>query len=326
MSSTGRNTARLFYRLVSAGISPIVGASAQQRLAIVNYHRVLPDTDLMRPNSPTRAVFQWQMQLLADCMNVLPLDEALQLQARGELPHRAVAITFDDGYADNADIAYPVLKELGLSATIFVATAFSTGGIMWNDAIIEFFRDADPGIYTVNGSDYRLGDAPDERRATIAALIRDIKHLPQAERQQLVNQLVAGHVSDLSPLMMNADQLRSLDPACITLGAHTVNHPILESIDDEQAAFEIRQSKQTIEQITGRPVTLFAYPNGVPGTDFSQRHVQLLKQSGFSAAVTTQRGVAGTNCDRYLLPRFTPWDKTPLRFLIRLLENYRRAI
>ncbi len=307
-------------------LSPLTGASGRQRLAIVNYHRVLPEADPMHPNSPTRDTFRWHMAVLARHMNVLSLERALTLQARGQLPDRALCITFDDGYADNAEIAYPILREFGLSATIFVATAFTAGGMMWNDAIIEFFRIAPLGSsHRINGELYSIGETADSRRSTAAMVIRDIKHLPQHQRQDVVARLLASAPAEHPSLMMNAEQLRSLDPSVVTLGAHTVNHPILQSIDAQQAAFEIAESRRVIEDVCGYPVRLFAYPNGVPGRDFSPAHVELLRQFEFSAAVTTERGVASPGCDRYLLPRFTPWDKTPLRFLLRLLENYRRV-
>ncbi len=325
--ATGSQTGSTWLgKLITTALARATGANGRQYLAMVNYHRVLAEADPMRPNSPTQATFRWQMQLLAGHMNVLPVELAVTLQAKGQLPDRAICITFDDGYADNATVAYPVLRDLGLPATIFVATAFTAGGIMWNDAIIEFFRDAAAGTYTINGVRYNLQEEVESRRRCATEVIHGIKHLPQQQRQLIVDELVASASSTTAPPMMNAEQLKDLDPALITLGAHTVNHPILESIDDRQATDEISRSRQVIEQISGRPVNLFAYPNGVPDRDFSARHVAMLREQGFLAAVTTRKGVASPTCDRYLLPRFTPWDKTPLRFLTRLLENYRHAL
>ena len=73
--------------------------------------------------------------------------------------------------------------------------------------------------------------------------------------------------------------------------------------------------------MTGQPVTLFAYPNGRPGRDYGDGHVQMVKDAGFQAAVSTRWAPAMRDSDPFQLPRFTPWDVTPGRFLARLLAN-----
>jgi hypothetical protein len=92
-------------------------------------------------------------------------------------------------------------------------------------------------------------------------------------------------------------------------------------MDVTAASAEIRTSKAQLEAITGAPVTLFAYPNGKPGRDYHKEHVDIVRQAGFEAAVSTAAGVANISSDPYQLPRFRPWDKTPGRFLLRLLHN-----
>jgi len=90
----------------------------------------------------------------------------------------------------------------------------------------------------------------------------------------------------------------------------------------EEGGFrEIRASKRRLEEITGKPVTLFAYPNGKPSRDYRREHVGMAREMGFEAAVTTAWGVAHAASDPYQLPRFTPWDRTPGRFVLRLFHN-----
>src|SRR6185295_2112486 len=90
------------------------------------------------------AAFDWQMECLSRCFRVLPLSEAVERLRQGTLPGRAACVTFDDGYADNAEVALPILRRHGLCATFFVATGFLDGGIMFNDRVIEAVRGA-PG-------------------------------------------------------------------------------------------------------------------------------------------------------------------------------------
>ena len=109
------------------------------------------------------------------------------------------------------------------------------------------------------------------------------------------------------------------------IGGHTVTHPILARLPSSAARTEIVQGREQLESLLGAPVTLFAYPNGKPGQDYLPEHVAMVRELGFSAAVATAWGAASATTDAWQLPRFTPWDKTPARFMVRLLWNYRQA-
>ena len=126
-------------------------------------------------------------------------------------------------------------------------------------------------------------------------------------------------------LMLTSKQLKHLYDSGMEIGAHTVQHPILFSVDAREARKEIETSRADIESIIGSPVTLFAYPNGKPSIDYSQRDVDLVRELGFEAAVSTAWGVGTAGADRWQLPRFTPWDRSRFRFVLRLIDNYRRT-
>jgi hypothetical protein len=89
-----------------------------------------------------------------------------------------------------------------------------------------------------------------------------------------------------------------------------------------EAREEIVAGKQRLEQIIDREIRLFAYPNGVPGADYDRHHVELAREAGFDAAVSTAWGAASATADVYQLPRVAPWDQTPARFCARLLHSY----
>ena len=124
---------------------------------------------------------------------------------------------------------------------------------------------------------------------------------------------------------MRAEQVRALHAAGMEIGAHTVTHPILARLDSAAARKEIIAGKEQLEGIVGAPVTLFSYPNGKPVTDYSAEHVAMARDIGFKAAVSTAWGIATREADLYQLPRFTPWDKTPARFALRLVRNMLRT-
>ena len=291
-------------------------------LSILIFHRVLATPDPLFPEEMDQAAFARRMQWLKASYKVLPLLDAVRLARAGRLPARAAAITFDDGYANNATEALPVLRQLGLCATFFVATGFLDGGRMWNDSIIELVRRSpqpwlDASVVGLGG--LPLTDLAARRRA-IALLLKVLKYLPLAQRGQAVQSLVhAARCALPDDLMMRSSQVKQLRHAGMEIGGHTVNHPILAALDDLAARDEIVAGKQTLENLLGSQVPLFAYPNGGPGTDFLARDVALVRAAGFEGAVTTSSG--GGHCDLWQLPRFTPWDRREVRFNLRMARN-----
>ncbi len=297
------------------------------RLSIAIFHRVLAEPDPIFPDELDRAGFDRVCAWLAAWFEVLPLDEAVRRLVRGELPPRALAITFDDGYADNHDVALPVLRAHGLPATFFIATGYLDGGRMWNDTVVESVRRCAAGELDLRGLELPLPDAfrldsAAARRAAIDALLLATKYLPPAERLAAVGRIAERAGAALpSTLMMSSAQVRAMADAGMQIGAHTVSHPILARLDDGQALDEMVRSKARLEELLARPVTLFAYPNGRPGRDYLPRDVALAQQAGFVAAVSTSPGAARRGDDPFQLPRFTPWDRTRLAFGARMARN-----
>jgi len=311
-------------RLPLSALSP---AGHDGRLTILIFHRVLAEADPLFPEVPDRMAFESRMRWVRGWFNVLPLTEALDALYAGAVPARALAITFDDGYADNETNALPILKRLGLTATFFVSTGFLDGGCMWNDRIIEAIRTTDRaelGLASIGLRQLSLATV-DARRRAIDELLPTIKHL-EPERRLAMTEAIAGIAGATSPPtpMMTREQVRSLQAGGMTIGAHTVNHPILKRIDRRSALDEMSASKIELERLIGSTVDLFAYPNGVPDEDYGAEHAAMVRECGFRAAVTTAPGAASMRSDRYQLPRFAPWDRTRLRYGFRLLANLQR--
>ncbi|NBC48490.1 MAG: polysaccharide deacetylase family protein [Gammaproteobacteria bacterium] len=310
-------------RAIAGRLSP---AGPRARLSILIYHRVFARPDALLPSEPDAETFRWQLRVLASLFTVLPLSDAVERLAQGTLPARAACITFDDGYADNATVALPVLRELGLPATFFVATGYLDGGMMFNDQVLETLRRVPDG--TLDWPEVGLGQREirnDQDRKQIAAeLIQRLKHLDPVERAEQAQAIAERSLEPLpDDLMMTSAQVRELSAAGMTIGGHTQTHPILARTADEQARKEIADGREALEGLLGEPVRLFAYPNGKPGQDYDARHVAIVRECGFDAAVSTAWGVSTSKSDRYQLARFTPWDQTPGRFALRLVRNLR---
>jgi len=321
---------RLPTALAARAFVQAVSPNSAQRLSILIYHRVLAAPDPLRPAEPTRETFRWQMEAIDRVFNVLPLVEAVTRLRERSLPPRAAAITFDDGYADNAELALPLLRELGIPATVFVASGFLNGGRMFNDTVIEVVRRLPGNSVNLDGlaiagvSGVRAIADERDRRALVAELLPHFKYAAPEQREPMLRRLTALAPGPLPDgLMMSDDQVRALHRAGVGIGAHTVTHPILANLDDDRVRSELRDSRQYLESLIEAPVELFAYPNGKPGEDYSQRDVELVRATGFAAAVSTRPQPAEPRSDPYQLPRFTPWGRTPTRFLARLALSRR---
>jgi peptidoglycan/xylan/chitin deacetylase (PgdA/CDA1 family) len=291
----------------------------QVPLSILIYHRVAARPDPLFPEEVDARRFEQHLRLLTRWFRVIPLSEAVRRLRERTLPSRAACITFDDGYADNAEVALPILQRFGVTATFFVASGFLDGGCMWNDAVIEVVRNAPGERLNLSRSGFGTYDIAClvRRRAVIDMLLAALKYLPPEERLDRVKSMARR----FTPTMLSSDQLLALHRAGMGIGAHTVSHPILTAISNADARAEIANSRARLEEIIQAPVRLFAYPNGRPGQDFEKRHTNMLRAQGFDAAVTTARGAARPGTDPFQLPRFTPWDRSSSRFLLRMGRN-----
>nr|WP_229520728.1 MULTISPECIES: polysaccharide deacetylase family protein [unclassified Massilia] len=308
----------------TAGNALAPAEAGKRRLCIVNYHRILHKPDPLLDSEPTVDTFRWQMDLLASCFNVLPLGEAITRLGNGSLPPRAVAITFDDGYRTVHELALPILRERGLPATVFVTSGhIEDESSMWNDVILEAVRrshDSAIDLRDIGMDVYPLADTA-QCKASAAAMTERCKYLTPEARDTMLRRLQQLAREDLTQhLMLTADMIRELMQYRIEIGGHTVTHPILARLDDDRAFREIADGKHHLERVTGRPVELFAYPNGKQGVDFDQRHVEMVKSAGYRAAFTTAVGAASGRDHPYQLPRSRPWDARPLMFALRLLR------
>ncbi len=318
--------------IASLALGPLLSllspAGRRARLSILIYHRVLPQPDALLPGDPDAALFRAQMQLLRRHFNPLPLSEAVARLRAGTLPARAACVTFDDGYADNYTVALPILQETGVPATFFIATGYLNGGRMFNDTVTEAVRRLPAGEHDLRaqGLGVRTIDGADSRMTLIRDAVLQIKYLGIDERRDRAEAFAAAlrvrlNVALPDDLMMNTEQLRALARSGMGIGGHTVNHPILASLDPEDARREMREGKETLEALLAQPVTLFAYPNGRPGKDYLPEHAAMARELGFEAAVSTAWGAARRGSDFHQLPRFTPWDRAPTGFGLRLARN-----
>lgn len=310
----GRKFARRALRPLSRLLFP--GA------AVLGYHRVAdPEWDplglAVRPE-----YFAAHIEAVARDRTIVSLGELVELQAEGRPLNRYATLTFDDGYRDFKNTALPILEDRGEKATVFVSTGY-IGGNFWWDEIASLLAPV-VGSATALGIDAGAGEQWEydglESPGPRAAAARDI-----------CNKLVCSHSHDIQHVIqqlsvwagvrpepgygaMTASDLAALSryPG-IEIGAHTVSHGCLGSLDEAEQRREIGQSKQDLEVVAGVDAAVFSYPNG----SFSSVTPALMKPLGFRCACTSREGLFGRRTDPYRVPRlwvpnlpgteFRPW-------------------
>lgn len=297
---------------------------SKNKLSVLIYHQVVSEPDPMRPGDPDATLFRWQMKLLRDHFNPLPLARAVDLLEIGKLPANSVCVTFDDGYLNNLEVAQPILEEFAVPATVFVATAFSSGSNMWNDRLIDLLGRPDAATIKLDALETErvtLGDWKG-RRALADTIIPILKYKDYREREKLLDQLYLDNAAtEADRKMMSHDDVIELAKKGVDIGAHTVDHPILKSLPSSEQSLQIAGSKKALEDLLGQAVTGFAYPNGRPGSDYDGTTRELVRAAGFHYAVSTSWGISTQHTNQFELNRFTPWDETPARFHLRMLRN-----
>jgi peptidoglycan/xylan/chitin deacetylase (PgdA/CDA1 family) len=308
-------------RHILGWISP---SGPDARLSVFIFHRVLPKPDPLFPDEPDATQFDRIVSWIKSWFTVISLDAAVDALKTSKLPARAAVITFDDGYADNYSVAMPILQKHGITGCFFIATGYLDGGRMWNDTIVEsvrLFERPELDLSELGLECYRTGNS-EEKRLAINTIIAKAKYLDPARRKKVTDGIATITGKQLpSNLMMTSEQVKQMHKANMQIGAHTVTHPILARTEIATARDEIASSKAYLEQLLEEPVRLFAYPNGKPGDDYLPEHARLIKEAGFVAAVSTAWGSANGDTDLFQIPRFTPWNKTRLKFGLRLINN-----
>jgi len=245
-------------------------------------------------------VEKWRLfaRWLARTHRVLPLSEAVACLEKGKsLPDHAVCVTMDDGFSSTFDLAFPILQELQMPASIFLATAFvDEKKPIWVDRVSYSLANA--------GKSY----------AELRSIKNELKNRPQDDIESAVIEIeretgfaMPSRVDDASlpatQRSLDWDQIAKMrDNGLVEFGSHTHTHRILGRCSSEVAAHELRTSKSIIEQRLGGTCDLFCYPNGTPG-DFTDATEALVRETGHRASLTTVSGWNSQNASPFALRR-----------------------
>jgi peptidoglycan/xylan/chitin deacetylase (PgdA/CDA1 family) len=310
MSTMRRLLASTFYVASLWSGHGLRRAKAQCGARILMYHGVAR-------RELDAALFDWQLSLLRSEFEIVSLPTLLQRRAAGRLTGQEVAITFDDGVRNHVTTVYPLLQRHRAPATFFVCPGLvESGRWIWNMELRCRLR-----LLSRHELD-ALAREVGCRDGDIETIVNHAKGLAPSQRE-LVEEAVRGRTLQFVPTAEQVDryapatweQLAGLDPALVTIGSHTLNHPILPTLPDEVLQREIRDSRRMLEQRLQRTVDLFCYPNG----DNDERAQSAVRQH-YAAAVTTVPGAVRDGDDAWLLPRIPAGGSRGL-FMRRLYRH-----
>ncbi|MDP8975776.1 MAG: polysaccharide deacetylase family protein [Actinomycetota bacterium] len=285
---------------------------------ILTYHRVAAGRDpLMQCVSPQR--FAEQVERLATLADVVPLAD---ITARGR--GLRVAVTFDDGYADNWHVAARILRGAGMPATFsVVARILDEPGEFWWDRLEHQLLDDDGSrtlpdrlVVELGGRSLSIDIRTREGRdRALKALNRRLRVLPAADIARSMSS-VAAQVGPPPPNSCDAHRLLTREEVrnfteggLFEVASHGMTHTMMSAVGADQENEEVRGAQQALEQATGRPVRTFAYPYGT-ATSLTRQTVRALRKAGFSRALVNTRGLVGRFSDRFRLPRHMVYDWT----------------
>ncbi|MCP5264929.1 MAG: polysaccharide deacetylase family protein [Burkholderiaceae bacterium] len=296
----------------------------EARLSVLLYHRVLDRPDPLRPTTPDAEMFGRHMRWLCDQFSVMSLTEAVDRLREGSLPPRAAAVTFDDGYRDNATNAAPILRDAGLSATVFVNTAYLDGRVPFFELITDLVRGFDGERLDLE--DWGLGchemGTDDQRSSAIDAICGQLKYLAGDRCDRYVAEIAQREgVPITGDLMLDEAALGTLVDAGLEIGSHGHDHFILSTLSPHEARDQLARSRDIIASMTGAAPRFYAYPNGKRGIDFDDTHIEMVKDAGYDAAFAADDGVCCSTEQLFSLPRFGPWATNGLRFKTQMLCN-----
>lgn len=312
---------------IASRLGPQRTHRGEPRLWVLMYHRVLPVSDprfaLEEPGMiVTPETFRQHLRQLKALFELMPLGEWIARRQAGKpLPPRACAVTFDDGWLDNHEYAFPILQEQQVPATLFaVADMIGTTRQFWPNRLARILdvQDRSPAAPVLEALG-TLDDGKPDREA-MAAIINRCKQLSDDSLQDRLNE--AERLLGLPPAadraLMSWDQLRAMqDSGLVEIGSHTCNHyRLLPSLASATMQHEVVASKRKLEVELEKPVTLFCYPNG----DASPASIELVRRH-YAAAVTTQRGINDVSASPHELLRIGVHEDvsdTPARFEARL--------
>jgi peptidoglycan/xylan/chitin deacetylase (PgdA/CDA1 family) len=302
--------------MVNTGVLRLLSRFTRRGVAIIMYHSVMDEPASAEATLGgivhSTDVFRGQMEVIARGFHAVKMDEVLDiLQGKKELPARTVALTFDDGYADNFLAANDILTPLGIPAAFYVTVdCIDRQRPPWPSRVRHAFltskkqswREINGGVWPLSSNQQRIRAF--ERASEYCSKVSG------AAQEQLVSsleqQLEAEALTESRRLMMTWEEVRSLSRSGHTVGSHTMTHPNLAQLSEGDARTELCDAKRKLEQELSASVVHFSYPCPALEPHWNEQTVKASREAGYRTAVTTNGGLVRRDDDSLSLRRIRP--------------------
>lgn len=276
-------------------------------IPILTYHRICEyeqyenypfDIDLI---SATKKDFYWQMQFIKKHFNPVKLATLCDfIDGKVNLPKNPIIVTFDDGFEDNYDVAFPILKKLGVPATLFVTTSFvDEKYTIWYERLAHFLLGCDLDV-EIPELDIRFSGTVDkcQRRSYYSEIVEKLKVVSNAKRLKILSDLYKKYGEDYLSSgedviklsrSVSWDQLKEMSESIFDIGSHTITHPVLTMLTDKDLISELVGSKKILESNLGIKIDTLAYPVGMSFA-YDQRVKVATKNAGYRLGLSYIEG------------------------------------
>jgi len=290
-----------------SGMFGLARVASARMARILTYHNFCGDAETI-PGSISVSALRRQLEYLRESFHVVPLSRLVsQIKAGQPLDSHSVVLTIDDGRRNCYQYLFPLLREFRMPATLFVVSSFVEGkSWIWTDKVLW-----------LSSHQKTFGVRPDRLNAIFAHLMRVPPDARDAQIEALG--LATGvRIPEKPPVPFApctwAELREMADSGLVEIGSHTVSHPIMSTLSEQESWLELTESRASLERGLQGRISAFCFPNGKSG-DYQPIHVEQVKAAGYACAALTRPCMVNEKSDPYQLPRIGICDRIdPLIF------------
>ena len=291
-----------------------IATSFSNSAVILRYHSIkkcpeIHDNEIDLSIMHSEEEFHQHMEYLSQHANVVTMDEiAHSFDSNKKLPNGSIAVTFDDGFKDNFDVARPIMNHFGIRSTIYVTTDYiKYGKTPWFVRLRYSFLNSSikEWVDTKENRTYLL-DSGEQAKSAFSKVCDYCCVLSAIEQENYVRSIESElGIPELSTndMVMDFEDLRTLQSDGHTIGSHTISHPNLAYLTDKDIRYEMEESKKILESELDTEIVHFSYPNPALDPNWSDATTEICRQLKFKTAVLSEPGVVRPKDNPLLLKR-----------------------
>lgn len=294
--------------LYHSGLANFLLGRNRRKLLILSHHRIVPPGGKFTYLGMSQDIFEQQVVFLKRYFKIVPFNEGIERFRAGSIKEPLLILTFDDGYRDNYLYAFPVLKKYDITGTIFVTADFlGTKKRFWWDIVADMIigsSSLDAGLKE------RIEMVEDINKSLKTMVAGEMEH----EIEKIEKKFGSVRNNDKEREILNWKEIKEMSSYGIDFGSHTLTHPNLTLLNQNELAREVSKSKQILEEALKKEIRGFAYPHGLYNEDVKKA----VRKSNYSYARSMLNGFNNINEDMFALKCISGFSNTLKDLIVRL--------